>query len=140
MTLVNQVRRGQAKAFNPELVAVLGALATQGAMTPSELADALPAPASSVSRRLKSLNGLGWVGIAHGVEDRRSYRVTLSPAGRAELDRLTQQGLEVFAELVKDWSVHDVRTYVALTRRLTNAQPPPDPPVTRARPWWKETS
>ncbi|WP_203917136.1 MarR family winged helix-turn-helix transcriptional regulator [Rugosimonospora africana] len=139
MTLVNQIRRGQAKAFNPELVAVLEVLARRGDLTPSELADALPAPASSVSRRVKALSEGGWVTVTPDARDRRSYRVVLSPAGRAELDRLIRQGLDVFAELIKDWNERDVREYTALTRRLTSAEPPPDPPAARTHPWWKES-
>ncbi|GAB3404226.1 MarR family winged helix-turn-helix transcriptional regulator [Flindersiella endophytica] len=138
MTLVNQVRRGQAKAFNPELVAVLEVLDARGELSPGELAEALPAPASSVSRRVRALGEQGWVEVTPSTADRRSYVVALSPAGRAELHRLRSDGLAVFAELVEDWSAEDVRTYVELTRRLASAKPPPDTPSTRAHPWWKE--
>ncbi|GAA3242943.1 MarR family winged helix-turn-helix transcriptional regulator [Nonomuraea helvata] len=139
MTLVNRIRRGQAKTFNPELVAVLETLADRGELAPSELAEALAAPASSVSRRIKALDDLGWIMVMPGTRDRRSYRVALSAAGRAELDRLAGQGLAVFAELVKDWDVEQVRAYTTLTRRLAEATPPPDPPQPRRLPWWKET-
>jgi hypothetical protein len=46
----------------------------------------------------------------------------------------------VFAELVTHWDVEQVRTYTALTRRLAEATPPPDPPRARRSAWWKETT
>ena len=139
MTLVNQIRRGQAKAFNPELVAVLEVLAANGEMTPTELSEALPAPASSVSRRIRALSEAGSVAVTAGTRDRRSYRVDLTAAGRAELERLRRQGLAVFAALIEDWSSQDVRTYVALTRRLAGARPASDAPQPRTRAWWRES-
>jgi DNA-binding MarR family transcriptional regulator len=137
MTLVNRVRRGQARAANPELVVVLELLREHGALTSSQIAELLPAPRSSVSRRVKTLTEAGWAELTASASDGRSYTVALSESGAAHLAALTSEGLAVFAELIADWSDEDVDTYITLTRRLVAVTP------TAARPrrkttWWKE--
>lgn len=137
MSLVNLIRRGQARSFNPELVAVLELLRTGDGLTPSEIADALPAPRSSVSRRIQALSERGWVNVVEDAADRRSYLVRLAPAGAAELDRLTAEGLVVFGEMVADWSAEDIRTYTTLTRRLATVRAP-EAARKRRGAWWRE--
>lgn len=140
MGLVNTIRRGQAKAFNPELVVVLELLAGRGPMSPSEIADAIPAPRSSVSRRLRTLAENGWVAVEHDDADGRSYSAVITVEGRAHLRRLVEEGLEVFAAMVKDWTHDEVRAYTAATRRLAAATPPPTASDLRPQPWWRGES
>lgn len=138
MGLVNTIRRGQAKAFNPELVVVLELLAGRGPLTLGEIADAVPAPRSSISRRLRALGERGWVAVERTGGDARSYSAVLTSEGNAELQRLRREGLEVFDAMVKDWTDDEIRAFAASARRLAHAVPPPTAGDHRARPWWKD--
>lgn len=137
MGLVRAIGRGQAKAVNPELVAVLELLAERGPMSPSDLADAIPAPRSSISRRLRTLAEAGLVGVEQDDSDARSYSAVLTERGHDHLQRLADEGLEVFAAMVTDWTDEEVRAYAAATRRLAAATPPPTASDLRRRPWWR---
>lgn len=78
MALVNLIRRGQAKAFDTELVAVMQLLGDGRALLPSEIADVLGSPRSSVTRRIQALEGTGKIEIRPDPDDGRSYRVAVS--------------------------------------------------------------
>jgi DNA-binding MarR family transcriptional regulator len=136
--LVTVIRRGQARAFDTELIAVTQLLADGRSRPPSEIADALGAPRSSITRRIQALQRTGRVEIHRDPEDGRSYRVAITPAGRRELRELVARGLDLFARWVSDWTTEEVRAYTALTRRLV-----PDPePLAGPRPtaWWRESA
>ncbi len=137
MALVNLIRRGQARAFDTELVAVMQLLGDGRALPPSEIADALGSPRSSVTRRIQALEVTGKIEIRPDPGDGRSYRVALSAAGQAELDSLASKGLKLFAAWVTDWTPSEVRTFSALARRLTDGAVMPSAP-TRGNAWWRE--
>ncbi len=137
MALVNLIRRGQARAFGTELVAVMELLGDGRVLAPSEIADALSSPRSSVTRRLQTLEAAEKIEIRPNPGDARSYRVALSPTGQAELDDLVAKGLELFAAWVTDWTPAEVRTFSALARRLTDGVVVPPAPA-RGNAWWRE--
>jgi DNA-binding MarR family transcriptional regulator len=137
MALVEVIRRGQSRAFNTELVAVMQLLAGSDALLPSEIAAALGAPRSSITRRIQELQRTGKVGIEPSASDGRSYRVRLTQTGRAELDALETKGYELFAAWISDWSTEEIRTFTALARRLTGL-PRTAPTQERHGAWWKD--
>ena len=136
MALVEVIRRGQSRAFNTEQVAVMQLLAAGDPLPPSEIAAALGVPRSSITRRIQELQRTGKAEIEPSVSDGRSYRVWLTPAGRAELDALGAKGRELFATWIRDWTSEDIRTFAALARRLTGL-PHPAPNRDRHSAWWK---
>jgi DNA-binding MarR family transcriptional regulator len=138
MALVEVIRRGQARAFNTEQVAVMQLLAGSDAMVPSEIAAALDVPRSSVTRRIQELQRAGKVEIEPSASDGRSYRVRLTGAGRAELDALAAKGRELFATWISDWSTEEIRSFTHLARRLTDV-PRAAPVQERQRAWWKDS-
>ncbi|WP_232794160.1 MULTISPECIES: MarR family winged helix-turn-helix transcriptional regulator [Pseudofrankia] len=137
MALVNLIRRGQARAFDTELVAVMQLLADGRALPPSEIAEALSSPRPSVTRRIQALEAAGKIEIHPDPDDRRSYRVALSAAGQAELDDLAAKGMKLFATWVSAWTPAEVRTFSALARRLTDGAVTPPAPA-RGNAWWRE--
>ena len=136
MALVEVIRRGQSRAFNTEQVAVMQLLAAGDPLPPSEIAAALSVPRSSITRRIQELQRTGKVEIRPSASDGRSYRVRLTPAGRAELDALEAKGRELFATWIGDWNSEEIRTFAALARRLTGL-PHPAPARERQGAWWK---
>ena len=137
MALVEVIRRGQARAVNPEIVAVMQLLASAGALLPSEIAATLGVPRSSVTRRVQELQRAGKIEIEPDPSDGRSYRIRLAQAGRAELDALAAKGRELFAVWISDWSSEEIRTFSALARRLTGL-PATAPARERQGAWWKD--
>jgi DNA-binding MarR family transcriptional regulator len=57
-------------------------LVREGSLTPSQLAEWMAAPATTVSSYLKRFEARGHVRRAQDADDRRSSRVTLTAAGR----------------------------------------------------------
>ena len=63
--------------------AIYSVLLSTDAMTPSELARWMAAPPTSISSYIKRFEGRGHVIRVENPEDGRSYRLRLTPAGRA---------------------------------------------------------
>jgi DNA-binding MarR family transcriptional regulator len=82
---------------------------------PKQIATALGVHRSAVTHQLQALERAGQVTLTVDAADRRSWFVTLTDAGRHELDRLTTIGMDRFASFVADWDAEEVRT---LTRLL----------------------
>jgi DNA-binding MarR family transcriptional regulator len=137
MALAEVIRRGQARAINPEIVAVMQLLDSSGALLPSEIAATLGIPRSSVTRRIQELQRAGKIDIEPDPSDGRSYRISLTQHGRAELDALAAKGGELFAAWISGWSSEEIRTFSALARRLTG-RPATAPTRERQGAWWKE--
>jgi DNA-binding MarR family transcriptional regulator len=137
IALVNLIKRGQAKAFDTDLVAVTQLLAEGQALLPSEIAEALGSPRSSVSRHIQALQSKGKVKIQPEPGDKRSYRVSLSPSGKQELDELSAKGLRLFAAWVSGWTTEEIQTFSMLARRLTAGVTPPKGERRRTA-WWRE--
>jgi DNA-binding MarR family transcriptional regulator len=58
------------------------------------------------------------VAVVANQEDRRSCHITLTEAGRDEMNRLTQIGLDRFATFVADWDAQEVQTLARLLLKL----------------------
>ena len=67
--------------------------------SPTELAVVVSLHQSSITRQVSLLEDAGFVTVAVNPRDRRSCRITLTEAGRAELARLYQIGVGRFADL-----------------------------------------
>jgi DNA-binding MarR family transcriptional regulator len=139
MGLVNVIRRGQGRAFDTELVAIMELLLRRGPLSPGEIAAELNAKPSSVTGRLKSLRESGRVVIHPDAADGRRYTVELSKAGEQEMDRLVEDGLRLFAAWTAGWTDEEVSTFTRLAGRLAGAT---GPAPTQAKPdrrdqWWK---
>lgn len=138
MALVQLINRGQARAFDVELVAVMQLLLREGVLPPSEIARQLEVPRSSVTGRVKTLRESGWVEISPDPADGRSYLAGLTGAGEQEMNRLIGAGHEIFTAWTADWSDEEIGTFTRLARRLTGQAPlPPTAAQSRRDPWWK---
>ena len=89
---------------------------------PSEIAEQLRVHPSLITRQLRELADAGHVHITGNPADRRSYLVVLTPAGVAELHRLTKIGLDRFASFVADWEPGEVRMLTGLLEKLEAAK------------------
>ncbi|HET7095221.1 MAG TPA: MarR family transcriptional regulator, partial [Thermomicrobiales bacterium] len=97
------VERARRRALASSL-AILRVVAARGPARPSDIAAALDLHQSSITRQVQSLERSGIVVVEADPADRRSCFVTLTDAGRAEMDRLMDIGLDRFASFVAGWS------------------------------------
>jgi DNA-binding MarR family transcriptional regulator len=111
------VERARRRALASSL-AVLRVVAARQPVRPSEIADALDVHQSSITRQVHSLEASGLVAVEADPADRRSCFVTLADAGRGEIDRLTEIGLDRFVAFLEGWSAEDVQTLGRLLSRL----------------------
>jgi DNA-binding MarR family transcriptional regulator len=91
---------------------------------PSDIAAALGVHRSAVTRHLQSLEEAGQLTLAVDPDDRRSWIVRLTDAGRDEVARLTTVGLERFMLFVADWDADEVRTLTELLIKFDKSKTP----------------
>ena len=81
--------------ITPQQYGTLLTLYQCGALTPSELADAIHADRSTVGEIVRRMVNRHLVTLSKNGEDGRSKKVSISPAGEAALHRLAQGGVGV---------------------------------------------
>jgi len=84
----------------------------------SQIAAAQGVHPSQITRQIRELEVLELVRVEMDELDRRSYRVELTRAGDAELQRLTEFGLDQFASFVRGWEAEEVQMLTSLLGKL----------------------
>jgi DNA-binding MarR family transcriptional regulator len=103
-------------------LSLLQIVAAAPGIRPSEIASAQDVHPSQVTRQVRELEGLGLVQVTADTADKRSCRVTLTPAGSGELQSLTEEGLDRFALFVADWEPEEVRMLASLLQKLEESK------------------
>jgi DNA-binding MarR family transcriptional regulator len=103
-------------------LSLLQVVAANPAIRPSTIASVQDVHPSLVTRQVRELEALGLVEVAPDVDDRRSCRVTLSPAGSAEVQRLTEEGLDRFGQFVAEWEAEEVQMLTSLLQKLEESK------------------
>jgi DNA-binding MarR family transcriptional regulator len=85
---------------------------------PSDIADRQLVHPSLITRQVQELENADYVHVARDPSDARSWLVTLTPAGMAEMQRLQEVGLDRFALFVADWQPGEVRELAGLLEKL----------------------
>lgn len=114
-TVTGGLERARRKKKDAARLAVLQTVAMGEGVRPSDVAGALDVHPSQVTRQVKALESSGHVRVEADPADRRSCFVSLSPEGKAEVERLREVGMGRFTAFVADWDAEDVRE---LTRLL----------------------
>ena len=117
-TLTASLERARHAKKGASTLSLLQVVAGRDGIRPSAIADLQQVHPSLVTRQIQELEDLGYVQVSTDPADRRSYLVTLTPAGADEVSRLQQVGLDRFAEFVADWDPAEVRTLTALLEKL----------------------
>jgi DNA-binding MarR family transcriptional regulator len=116
MAVVSSIHRASQKGDAGSL-GILGLVAAHPRVRPSDIALHLGVNQSSVTRQMQKLERQGLVKLVADPSDGRSCHIALTAAGRAEMRRLTNIGLDRFALFVRDWDARE-RAYIA--RLLVN--------------------
>lgn len=93
--------------LNSDEFAVYSVLTAAPTITPTELARWMAAPATTVSSYVKRLEARGHVSREANPQDRRSYRIRLTPAGRAAHARAVELFLPLRAAVAADLAERD---------------------------------
>jgi DNA-binding MarR family transcriptional regulator len=112
---IDRARRERKAASSLSLLQVVPA---DDGIRPSEIAARQHIHQSLVTRQVREMEDAGYLRVTANPADARSCLVSLTPAGAAELNRLTQIGLERFGLFVQDWTLDEVRTLTALLGKL----------------------
>lgn len=99
-------------------LSLLQVIAVGEAVRPSEIAARQHVHQSLVTRQIREMEDAGYVKVTANPADGRSCLVTLTRAGRKEMDRLIEIGLQRFALFVKDWGSDEVRAFTELLEKL----------------------
>jgi DNA-binding MarR family transcriptional regulator len=103
-------------------LSLLQVVAAAPGIRPSEIASVQDVHPSQVTRQVRELESLGLVQVTADMADKRSCRVTLTPAGSGELKSLTEEGLDRFALFVADWKPEEVRMLTSLLQKLEESK------------------
>jgi DNA-binding MarR family transcriptional regulator len=99
-------------------LSLLQVIAVGEAVRPSEIAARQHVHQSLVTRQIREMEDAGYVKVSANPADGRSCLVTLTRAGRTEMDRLTEIGLQRFALFVKEWRPDEIRALTDLLEKL----------------------
>jgi DNA-binding MarR family transcriptional regulator len=118
--LVSDAQHGMGQSFDAPRVGVLQVVAAHGPVRPGAIGEQLDMAPSSVTRHVQALEDAGHVAVRADPSDARTCLIEVTEAGTTELGALETAGLAVFADVVADWSVEDLRTLTRLLQRLTD--------------------
>lgn len=99
-------------------LALLQVIAGRQPVRPSDIGAELDIHQSLASRKVQALATDELVRIERSASDRRATLVSLTAAGRRELNRLNSTGIGRFREFVTGWSADEVAQLTALLERF----------------------
>lgn len=118
-TLTAGLERARRQRKAAAALNLLQVIAGHDAIRPSDLADLQLVHPSLVTRQVRELEDAGYVRVTGDPADGRSWLVTLTEAGAAEMSRLQEVGLDRFTLFVADWEPGEVQTLTALLGKLS---------------------
>jgi DNA-binding MarR family transcriptional regulator len=140
-TVKSGMDRAQRQRPKAGQLSILQVIAGHPGINPKAIAEELDRHPSSITRQVQALSEAGFVTLVVNQEDRRSCHITLTDAGRDEMHRLTQIGLQRFALFVEDWDAEEVRTLARLLWKLeaSKAEVAAQEQHTKGRHWQHES-
>ncbi|CAN5867854.1 hypothetical protein BH10CHL1_BH10CHL1_50470 [soil metagenome] len=136
-TVAGGLERARKRIPAASRLAVLQLIAAQDKIRPTTIATELGLHQSTITRHIRALEEAGQVILMIDANDRRACTITLTAAGRAEVERLTQIGLDRFAAFVASWEADEVRTLTHLLVKFeeSKAKVASQAPRPRGRRW-----
>ncbi|MGH9307408.1 MAG: MarR family winged helix-turn-helix transcriptional regulator [Acidimicrobiales bacterium] len=86
----------------------------------TDLAYRLGIDGPGVTRKVQQLERQGLVSRTHDPEDKRAYRLEVTPAGRTTIDRLLAAKREWLGEVLTNWSEKDRARFAGLLERFAH--------------------
>lgn len=135
-------QRTEAHPEDPGTIKLLGLLAEQGRLRPSDIAGHLGLSPAAVTRRIRALENAGELNAVAHPDDARAYTVELTDTGRDHLDAFVANLSARVRALLGPWSDADIITLTTLLNRLiqeaSNHEPTQPGGRRPANPhWWR---
>lgn len=87
------------------------------ALTPGELMASTMVTSGTMTNRIDQLEKVGWVAREQMAHDKRSYRIGLTPKGRAVIDKALNEHVQTLHRLTSALSKNEQKTLNALLRK-----------------------
>jgi DNA-binding MarR family transcriptional regulator len=107
--------------IDPSDFPVLRWIEAWGPLRLTDLAERIDLDASTVSRRVRDLEGKGLVNRTADADDQRASLIELAPEGRRLLARAREVHRRVLEAALAEWPTTDVQAFGDLLQRFTTA-------------------
>lgn len=118
LALGRELSKARERQGDGSRLTILQIVAENTDIRPSDLAAEMQLSLSAVTRQIHTLAEAGQMELQSDPNDRRSFRVTLTAAGKEELQRLVRKSYDRFAAFLVDWDAADTVQLGALLNRL----------------------
>jgi DNA-binding MarR family transcriptional regulator len=119
-TIIGLVRASNTPGHSPLSVELLRAVVEAGEIRASDLASALFVTKTSISRYVNEMLDEGLLSQRRDPSDGRATLLSVSPAGRRELEERESRRSALLRDLCRGWPKADVATLTALLQRLND--------------------
>jgi DNA-binding MarR family transcriptional regulator len=119
-TIIGLVRASNQPGHSPLSVELLRAVVEAGEIRASDLASALFVTKTSISRYVNEMLDEGLLSQRRDPSDGRATLLSVSPAGRRELEERESRRSAVLRDLCRGWPKEDVTTLTTLLQRLND--------------------
>ncbi|MEU4426473.1 MarR family transcriptional regulator [Actinoplanes sp. NPDC024001] len=109
-----------APALSTNDITLLRTVATHGPMRASELAAWQGVDKSTITPQVRRLEERRLVARANDPGDKRAALLTVTEAGRRQLQGVDEQGAHLFGQAMQGWSASDRAAVAALMQRLAD--------------------
>jgi len=121
LALGRELGRARERQGDGSRLAILQVVGESAEIRPSDVATELRLSLSAVTRQIHAMVDAGQLELHTDPADRRSFRVTLAPAGEQELQRLARKSSDRFAEYLADWDPADTVQLGTLLNKLAGS-------------------
>jgi DNA-binding MarR family transcriptional regulator len=121
LTLGRELSKARERQGDGSRLTILQVVEENADIRPSDVATEMQLSLSAVTRQIHTMVEAGHLELQTDPNDRRSVRVTLTPAGKEELQRLVRKSYDRFAAYLADWEAADTVQLGALLNRLAES-------------------
>ncbi|MGH3497938.1 MAG: MarR family winged helix-turn-helix transcriptional regulator [Nocardioidaceae bacterium] len=118
--LMHRIKASLSASPDRSSYALLFVISHAGPQRVADLASAVLADASTVSRQAAELVNDGLLRREPDPDDGRASLLGLTDAGRARIDDLTERRLAFFADIVADWTEDELVSFGSLLNRFVD--------------------
>jgi DNA-binding MarR family transcriptional regulator len=121
LALGRELSKARERQGDGSRLTILQIVAENTDIRPSDLAAEMQLSLSAVTRQIHALAEAGQMELQSDPNDRRSFRVALTAAGKEELQRLVRKSYDRFAAFLVDWDAEDTVQLGVLLNRLAGS-------------------
>jgi DNA-binding MarR family transcriptional regulator len=121
LTLGRELSKARERQGDGSRLAILQIVGESTDIRPSDVATEMQLSLSAVTRQIHAMAAAGQMELRTDPNDRRSFQVTLTAAGKEELQRLVRKSYDRFAAYLVGWDAADTVQLGVLLNRLAES-------------------